>query len=108
VFGTTNYTWMLDLPLGISELEMNQNSLSAYNIYPNPVVDELYYMPSDSKSIDSLRLVLFDLDGKKINTFEGSALGGSIHLSELPQGIYCLKIYEGSDLKDVQKLVKSN
>lgn len=103
-----NETWLLDLPLGISDLETNQNSLSNYCIYPNPVVDELYYKPLLYKNINTIRLVLFDMNGKKINTFDGSASGGSIHLSEVPQGLYSLKIYEGNDLKDVRKFIKSN
>ena len=77
--------------------ENNQMSL-----YPNPIKERLYInLPTD----DFATLYLYDVLGKKINTFQVSNDSNSINTSELANGIYVVRM-ETSDRIDTFRLIK--
>lgn len=77
--------------------ENNQMSL-----YPNPIRERLYInLPTD----DFATLYLYDVLGKKINTFQVSNDSNSINTSELANGIYVVRL-ETSDRIDTFRLIK--
>lgn len=77
--------------------ENNQMSL-----YPNPIKERLYInLPTD----DFATLYLYDVLGKKINTFQVSNDSNSINTSELANGIYVVRL-ETSDRIDTFRLIK--
>jgi len=76
---------------------VDENKNSALTIYPNPT-NGLVYVKS-SELIDKVEVI--DLNGKVIST----SISKTIDLSDLPKGIYFIKVYTQSSIK-TEKLVK--
>jgi hypothetical protein len=92
---TQDTNWEQGNQIGIMELENN-----GLKIYPNPVVNEPLHILTLSKA----KMRLSDIMGKTIDqqTFENKI---TLHLSNLPKGIYFLEIeVEGKSL--VKKIIK--
>ncbi len=61
--------------------------LSSFNIYPNPVKDQLI-ISSENEKINSIKII--DVTGKTIKKFTQSTT--PIHVADLPKGLYFLQI----------------
>lgn len=71
-------------------------------VYPNPVVDTFkLQIPKESKT-PKTDITLFDAAGKKVKSF---TLSETYNVSDLPKGVYLLKLNDGKNLK-VTKLIK--
>ncbi|MEP1096121.1 MAG: T9SS type A sorting domain-containing protein [Cyclobacteriaceae bacterium] len=69
-------------------------------LYPNPVTGQL-----NIESSETVEIVIFDLEGKKMKSAMISQ--GKIDVSNLPKGLYLLKIKSDDYLK-TEKLIKVN
>ncbi len=76
--------------LDMSGYEFGDDSLDGNTItlYPNPVKNTLHIAYSDDQQIQEL--ILFDMNGKTVRTFEYPA--NQVDVSGMPQGIYVVKV----------------
>lgn len=71
-------------------------------VYPNPAVDSFkLILPSESKNAKT-EVSIFDQSGKKVKSFP---LADSYNVSDLPKGMYIIKVNDGQNLK-ATKLIK--
>lgn len=84
--------------LGIKDL----SNSSEFTAYPNPVSDVFSIRKGANQEV--ARVELFDLTGKKVKSFGKST--ENLSVSELPQGIYLIKIQSDSGKLTTQKLIK--
>ena len=82
---------------GVSDL--NQ-TISA--VYPNPVVENFQVDFSTKFNVADVTLVLTDMTGKEVKSFAKSS---SYNISDLPAGVYILKITDGKNT-ETKKIVK--
>lgn len=80
---------------------VRNKTLSAQNIpqysiaiYPNPSNDRVYVSTAPDVKITKAQLI--DITGKVITTIKGEDVSEGISVKGLPQGIYLIKIYDGS------------
>jgi hypothetical protein len=86
----------------INTLSNRENSISKVKIYPNPTT--AVWNISHTTTIDSV--VLFDVSGKTIQSFEPNVSQFELDGSKLSQGVYFVKIKSGADFA-VQKIIKN-
>jgi hypothetical protein len=81
-------------PTGLNQLVLNS---SVYNVYPNPASDKIYIQASGNISEASYEVS--DALGKVIikNGLSGSTQ--AINISQLPSGVYLVKITSGGETK---------
>jgi len=109
-FGTTSdLEWLMtnnptDV-LGVDEFE--ENNIPRFSIYPNPTENILYVNPIGRNKILNITLNLYDLSGKKLNSFEieNVTLKNSLDFSYLSSGIYFIKIVSDTH-KETLKFIK--
>ena len=67
--------------------------LDAIVLHPNPTSDRVYFSIPTMENITSLDLQLFDINGRLIETFNGSISNSKITISiqHLPIGVYLAK-----------------
>jgi len=61
-------------------------------LIPNPVKDELAIKVANLSPNDLKNITIYMLDGKIINTISSSDETVTLNLSELPKGLYLLKV----------------
>ena len=98
-----NETWMLDLPVGISE----QASKQDMKVYPNPFSDFLLFKAEHA--IDEARFEFTDIYGKTVERITKRNVSSvvALSISHLPPGIYFLKIYVGEEFVTVKRLIRN-
>lgn len=74
-----------------------------FSVYPNPVKG-IFSLKSDN-SEQIVEVELFDLTGKKVKTFGNKT--HDLNISELPKGVYIIKIKAFSGKSFNQKLIKN-
>ncbi|MFP4095349.1 MAG: T9SS type A sorting domain-containing protein [Cyclobacteriaceae bacterium] len=72
-------------------------------MYPNPVKDRLKIIFSLSQPE---RIVVYDLLGQVINSFDVSASEMSLKMQQLPQGIYLLHCEWKDQKQTLHKIIK--
>jgi len=82
-------------------LANNDLSVKSFDVYPNPVNNQLFIQNSKNKEIKSISIV--DVSGKLLTTFKSNFY--SIDVSALQSGIYILLI-EGESYKEQFKFSK--
>lgn len=70
-------------------------SENTFNLYPNPS-DGNVIINSQINGINNVTISLFDLQGKKIQTFENSSFPFEMNMNELPNGSYLIKCQTGN------------
>lgn len=86
----------------LSNKEFEATSVS---IYPNPTSD---FLEIKSEINQILKVELYSISGKKINTFQNfDANQSSISLNEFPNGVYLLKIYDEQNSWVSKKIIKN-
>ncbi len=89
-----------DLELGIP----NDFTETEMTVYPNPTTDYLNIISQDNQFID--RIILFDLNGRKLMDKNYSSSPVTLDVSDLPQGMYLLITFSGKN-KHVKKIIKN-
>ncbi len=87
---------------GVGEQEYDNGDLDV-NIYPNPAMD-LINVRVDRFS-EEAELEFYNAVGEKVHMIKHIPGGGSINISNLPAGIYYLKVISGK-LHRIKKIVK--
>lgn len=85
-----------------STLTAQENRLINLKIYPNPTSSDWTF--SHSAAIESIEL--FDINGKKLQNVLPNTTGFTLSGSELPSGVYFVKIKSGADFS-WQKIIKN-
>lgn len=67
---------------------------NSFNLYPNPS-EGTVVINSQMDGIKDVKISLFDLQGKELQTFENNSFPFEINLSELPNGSYLIKFQTG-------------
>jgi len=70
---------------------LNNNMLNEMEVYPNPVVDELYIGLPENKTCE---ILLFDMSGRKIKDERIKLESFRLSMSNLPAGIYLLSVWD--------------
>lgn len=83
--------------LGVSDLNQNFSS-----VYPNPVVDSFNVNFSDKFNANNVSVTITDLTGKTVKSFVNQS---EYNVSELPKGVYIVKISDGKNV-ETKKIVK--
>lgn len=83
--------------MAVSDVNANISS-----VYPNPVVDSFNMNLSSKFNVGNVSVTLTDLTGKTVKTF-GAA--DSYNVSDLPKGVYVVKITDGKNT-ETKKIVK--
>lgn len=87
-----------DLVSSVSNLNL---ALSAAAVYPNPVHDRLQLVFDAKSSLNEVRLILNDVNGREVFSTDFPAASGinqrSFQLPELPVGLYLLALKSGND-----------
>ncbi|MBO4645164.1 MAG: M28 family peptidase [Bacteroidales bacterium] len=81
-----------------------QTATPQFLVYPNPATSSLQISVADGTHPYTVQL--FDLCGKQLSTQTMDHENGNMDISELPSGIYLLKILSGNRTVGVQKVVK--
>ena len=81
-------------------LNIQDNSISRYVLYPNPFEETISLNPSDS-------ILSIELNNELGQTFETDYLNGKIDLSYLSSGLYFLKIIDQNGTSEVHKILKN-
>lgn len=97
---TMNYVFCHSTVTGIA----NQNGSAVIDVYPNPVKS---LVTINSKELILTRAVLFDCKGAEVIAIDNDKAQFSLNLSQLPAGIYLLKLI-GDDSVVTKKLVKED
>jgi len=92
-----DFTVTADEVMAVSDLDKNVSS-----VYPNPVVDTFNVNLSSKFNAGNVTVTVTDMAGKTVKTF-GAA--GSYNISELPKGVYVVKITDGKNT-ETKKIVK--
>lgn len=88
-------------------LGLNETSLEGFSLYPNPTEGMVYI--SYSGSIDVYNYEVLDLNGRKVANKENAINGSSvteINLNNVENGIYMIRVYNGSAEKTFRVVVK--
>jgi hypothetical protein len=80
----------------------SENKYLSFPVYPNPS-NGIFYIDIQQFNVKSW--MLSDLNGRVLKTDNNSFVTGVIDLSELPNGIYILKV-ETTENQYFQKLIK--
>lgn len=93
-----------NLITSINEKSSPQTQIS---IYPNPVIDELNLLMDANVETSALKIVIFDLQGKKLreHEFPVSNPKVSFPVKELEAGIYLFRLTDGKELDIMEKIV---
>lgn len=86
----------------ISNLSVNENIAPRYNVYPNPVTDNLNIETSLTNKVVG---GLFSIDGTKIMAFGLKEINNQINLTGISAGIYLLTI-TSDGVKGSYKIIK--
>ena len=82
-----------------SVTEENKKNATTY-FYPQPARDNIYF--NDSDQIKSVKL--FNILGKEVATYD-ILTANSVSISELPQGLYLIKLQTVRGEEKLQKLI---
>lgn len=87
----------------IKEEHKNENSFS---MFPNPA-SQLLSIKSNSEKTDLIALYLMDINGRLVaeKLFQDHI---NLDISEIPNGVYFVKLQQGKDTATVQKLIICN
>jgi hypothetical protein len=90
-----------DPSTSIGEIKSNR-----FIIYPNPTSSRLFISSTQQYSIK--RVVITDIQGKTIsnNQFTNATLTKGLDISELPKGVYLLKLLDELGSIETQKIIK--
>lgn len=80
---------------------MEEDSDSAFHFYPNPVEDVLYIKSAD----DFLTVQVINAMGAILTTQKVDG-DGTLHLQDLPAGLYLLKVEKNNGTCETHKLIK--
>ncbi len=85
-------------PTGVNDLNAGKNGIS-YKIFPNPVSDQLNVFYQLEKQ-GTVKFTVLDTSGRVIRSLSQQGYYGdnqqSINISELPEGLYHLRIVQGN------------
>ncbi|MCF8347698.1 MAG: PKD domain-containing protein [Bacteroidales bacterium] len=92
--------------LGVSDYG---ESVSAGNVYPNPVGNKLFVPIENSKS-QSIEVTIIGMDGRTHYNSRSSYVSGShvieIEVDHLPQGLYVILVSNGAEISSSRKFIK--
>lgn len=94
-------TWVFYIPIPRLENDKNETPIAEVRVFPNPAVDVLNIESSETLKT----LALFDLQGKTVlqNEISDESLTQQVNISQLPKGIYFLRVNNGT----AQRIVKN-
>ncbi len=88
-------------------LGLNETSLEGFSLYPNPTEGMVYISYSGSNDVYNYEVL--DLNGRKVANKENAINGSSvteINLNNVENGIYMIRVYNGSAEKTFRVVVK--
>jgi len=106
IFKTSTYR----KPVGIGEIYSNHgvSGKGALKVYPNPVVNTVYF-DIENQSISSALVSVYNMNGKQVMMNNVSLTSGTnkgkVDVSNLPTGTYIIKVKSGKNVS-TQKFVK--
>ena len=88
----------------INSVEQNTNAVGLKNLYPNPVDDFVTFEFTDANH--QAKLSIYDITGKLIETAVSNETRASMDMSNLPAGVYFVKVAMENDSVETYKVIK--
>ena len=86
--------------------DTSSHEIIALSVYPNPFVNEINIVGTSLNDVNGRTVTLYDITGKLFISQKISSQKTSLNVSELPAGMYLLKLNGGTDGPRLYKLVK--
>lgn len=84
-------------------LSINESTSSfAFDLFPNPAVDKIYF--TEKELLNNLTANVFSTDGKLLKTEQINS--GSVDVSDLCKGVYFIQILDNKEIISVNKFIK--
>lgn len=101
----THYSELFFSTAIVSSLDQNQSS-TAFNIYPNPAYDKIFI---DRKNSESSLIEIFTMAGVRVHSIQ--SMGNHLeemYITKLPEGIYTVKVQTDTGDVSVKKFIKNS
>jgi hypothetical protein len=99
-----NIATILDVSLvPLTSKIYEQNLINRIIVYPNPIADKLYIEPNPNEN-DNFCISINSITGQQVY-FENNislSVRESIDISDLPNGLYILRIWHGTNLRNIK------
>ena len=86
---------------GKQYVSVNENTVQAISIYPNPAHEQVSFMLDDDAEVS-----VFDMTGRKVNVVNVTAGEAQLNVSELVDGVYFVNFRFANGSTAVSKFVK--
>ncbi len=91
----SNSTLNIDITgLDQDGINTNNDNVMAFSVYPNPGND-IVYINRKNKSTGLIEIEVFDMSGRVVSAFKTTENNSAINTSQLPDGIYSIRINDG-------------
>lgn len=88
----------------ITSIENEIKLKSTMTVWPNPA-DSYIIIRSESTSYNTVNLIIYDIQGKKLTNLNHYVLGDPLNIEYLSAGMYIIQVFDGKHVQNV-KLVK--
>ena len=102
--GTTSDNLSFDIIVINNDEGISENGLSTITLYPNPTSDNVTV--SLSEGIEATHIRLFNTFGQLISSMNVTDSATVINMSQLPNGVYFVQIFNNHELISTSKVVK--
>ena len=102
--GTTSDSLSFDILVISDEVGVSENGLSTITLYPNPTSTDVTVSLGDG--IKATHIRLSNTFGQLISTTDINHSSAVVNMSQLPNGIYFVQIYNSNELITTSKVVK--
>ena len=98
---------MVTLHLTIETGVNDYLTLSVLDVYPNPAKDKVnVQLVIKDEHVDDVEIQLYDMYGRRLNTWKMKGEMTEIDLSSFASGVYFFKAFAGRQLLGARKIVK--
>ncbi|WP_119843828.1 zinc-dependent metalloprotease [Reichenbachiella sp. MSK19-1] len=92
-----------------SDTEVYNLDMNALSVYPNPANDQINVLVTMTESLDTGIFKIYDISGSEVHSVTVDLLSNvsvTVDISQLPAGIYLIKLDNHSDKHLTQKFIK--
>jgi hypothetical protein len=87
--------------MNLSSLDLNENEIATFSIYPNPALDQVTISNIEAGST----ITLMDVSGKSVSQQLSNSTSVKLQTSELTSGVYFVRVMNNNGISGTQKLL---